>query len=102
MHSVPVASGKPAPDIRQIALCEAKGIEVPKNARILDYGCGAGRRVYQLSMRAISRDGYDVFDYLKLRDPSDRQLFHIDPSGQFRFLTRAWILFSATSLRACL
>lgn len=83
MRASEVSRSVSMPDFRQIALCEAKGIEVPKNARILDYGCGAGRRVYQLLDAGYKAAiGYDVFDYLKLRDPSDRQRFHIDPSGQ--------------------
>jgi SAM-dependent methyltransferase len=69
-------------DIRQIGLCEAKGIAVDKNARILDYGCGAGRRVYELLDAGYPNAfGYDVLDYLDLRDSSDRSRFHIAPDG---------------------
>jgi SAM-dependent methyltransferase len=72
----------PAWDIRQIALCEAKGIPVPKDARILDYGCGAGRRVYELLDAGYPHaEGYDVVDYLTLRDPADRARFHLAPDG---------------------
>ncbi len=70
-------------DIRQIALCEAKGISVQKESRILDYGCGAGGRVYQLMDAGYpNASGYDVLDYLKLRDPADRKRFHIAPDGR--------------------
>jgi SAM-dependent methyltransferase len=73
----------PAYDIRQIAVCEAKGIKVKKSACILDYGCGAGGRVYQLLDAGYSSAiGCDVIDYLKLRSPEDRKRFHIDPSGK--------------------
>jgi SAM-dependent methyltransferase len=69
-------------DIRQIALCEAKKIPVPKDATILDYGCGAGRRVYELLDAGYPHAaGYDVRDYLVLRDPADRTRFHIAPDG---------------------
>jgi SAM-dependent methyltransferase len=69
-------------DIRQIAVCEAKGIPVHKDARILDYGCGAGGRVYELlDAGYVHASGYDVLDYLKLRDPADRERFHIAPDG---------------------
>jgi SAM-dependent methyltransferase len=69
-------------DIRQIAVCEAKGIPVPKDAHILDYGCGAGRRVYELLDAGYSHaTGYDVVDYLALRDPADRARFLIGPDG---------------------
>lgn len=72
----------PTWDIRQIAICEAKGMPVPKDARILDYGCGAGRRVYELLDAGYSHvEGYDVQDYLAMREPSDRFRFHIRPDG---------------------
>lgn len=72
----------PAWDIRQIALCEAKGIPVPRDARILDYGCGAGRRVYELLDAGYPHaEGYDVRDILALRDQADRVRFHIEPDG---------------------
>lgn len=72
----------PTWDIRQIALCEAKGIPIPKDARILDFGCGAGRRVYELLDAGYPHAaGYDVVDYLALRDPTDRARFHIGPDG---------------------
>jgi SAM-dependent methyltransferase len=73
----------PSWDIRQIALCEAKGISVHKDARILDYGCGAGGRVYELLEAGYTHTtGYDVLEYLKLRDPADRSRFHIAPDGR--------------------
>lgn len=76
----------PSWDIRQIALCEAKGIPVDKDARILDYGCGAGGRVYELLDAGYEQAyGYDVLDYLNLRDPADRSRFHIAPDGRMPF-----------------
>jgi SAM-dependent methyltransferase len=76
----------PSWDIRQIALCEAKGIPVHKDARILDYGCGAGHRVYELLDAGYEHAaGYDVLDYLNLRDPADRSRFHIAPDGRMPF-----------------
>jgi SAM-dependent methyltransferase len=72
----------PVWDIRQIALCEAKGIPVAKNARILDFGCGAGRRVYELIDAGYEHtEGYDVRDILTLRTQADRVRFHITPDG---------------------
>lgn len=72
----------PAWDIRQIALCETKGISVPKNARILDFGCGAGRRVYELiDAGYLHTEGYDVRDILALRNQTDRVRFHVEPDG---------------------
>jgi SAM-dependent methyltransferase len=70
-------------DMRHIAVCAAKGIPVARDARILDYGCGAGRRVYELLDAGYSHaEGYDVTDYLALRDPADRVRFHIRPDGK--------------------
>jgi SAM-dependent methyltransferase len=76
----------PSWDIRQIALCKAKGIAVHKDARILDYGCGAGHRVYELLDAGYEHAaGYDVLDYLNLRDPADRSRFYIAPDGRMPF-----------------
>jgi SAM-dependent methyltransferase len=73
----------PSLDIRPIAVCEAKGIPVHKNATILDYGCGAGRRVYELLDAGYANAcGFDVLDYLELRDPSDRRRFYVAPDGR--------------------
>jgi SAM-dependent methyltransferase len=72
----------PSWDIRQIALCEKKGIPVPKDAKILDYGCGAGRRVYELLDAGYCHAyGYDVLEYLELRAPTDRDHFYIASDG---------------------
>lgn len=73
----------PSWDIRQIAICEAKGISVQKDWKILDYGCGPGRRVYELLDAGYKNvSGVDVIDYLDLRDPGDRARFHIAPNGR--------------------
>jgi SAM-dependent methyltransferase len=72
----------PSSDIRQIAVCEAKGISVQKDWRILDFGCGPGRRVYELLDAGYQHAyGVDVVDYLELRHPEDRHRFHIAPDG---------------------
>jgi SAM-dependent methyltransferase len=73
----------PSWDIRQIAVCEAKGISVQKDWKILDYGCGPGRRVYELLDAGYPyASGVDVIDYLELRRPEDRHRFHIAPDGR--------------------
>jgi SAM-dependent methyltransferase len=54
------------------------GITIPKEAQILDFGCGAGRTVYSLLDQGfINAVGYDIRDYLSLRDPADRSRFLI-------------------------
>ena len=61
------------------------GITIPKSAKILDFGCGAGGTVYDLLDRGYSDVfGYDVQDYLKLRDPSDCSRFYISPRLELR------------------
>jgi len=50
------------------------GVTIPKDARILDFGCGAGGTVYALLDRGYTQVyGYDIQDYLKLREPGDRE-----------------------------
>jgi SAM-dependent methyltransferase len=63
---------------RNAAILAKCGITIPNDAAILDFGCGAGRTVYTLldqGYRNVS--GYDIKDYLKLRNPADRSRFFI-------------------------
>lgn len=56
---------------------ERIGVSIPKDAKILDFGCGAGATVYALLDEGYSNvSGYDVLDYVELRDPADRSRFH--------------------------
>jgi SAM-dependent methyltransferase len=51
--------------------------------RILDFGCGPGRRVYELLDAGYQYvSGFDVVDYLELRHSGDRERFHIVPDGR--------------------
>ena len=59
------------------AVLDRIGVSIPKNAKILDFGCGAGAAVYALLDQGYSNvSGYDVSDYVKLRHPADRSRFH--------------------------
>jgi SAM-dependent methyltransferase len=50
----------------------------PKDAIILDFGCGAGNHTYALIDLGYSRvHGFDVQDCLNLRKPEDRKNFQI-------------------------
>lgn len=61
------------------------GITISKSAKILDFGCGAGGNVYKLLDRGYSGvAGYDVQDYVELRDPGDRSRFDISPRLDLR------------------
>lgn len=54
------------------------GIEIPKSAKILDFGCGDGTNVYRLLDAGYTNVyGCDIKDFLKLRDPEDRSRFYI-------------------------
>lgn len=63
---------------RKAAILAKFGITIPKEALILDFGCGVGRTVYSLLDQGfINAVGYDIRDYLSLRDPNDRSHFFI-------------------------
>jgi hypothetical protein len=63
---------------RNAAILAKFGITISKEALILDFGCGVGRTVYSLLDQGfINAVGYDIRDYLSLRDPNDRSHFFI-------------------------
>jgi SAM-dependent methyltransferase len=67
----------------KLAVLERKGVVVPKDAAILDFGCGAGATVYDVLDRGYTNVfGFDVVDYLNLRDESDRARFFINADTQ--------------------
>ena len=73
-------------DVRQVALCAYKGSAVAKDAPILDFGCGAGQRVYELLDSGYANAyGFDIQDYLALRKPADRAHFAIAADGRIPF-----------------
>ena len=52
--------------------------ELPRDSRILDFGCGSGRTTYTLlDLGYTNVFGFDVQDYLDLRAPEDRARFQI-------------------------
>lgn len=63
-------------------------LPINKDAKILDFGCGSGESVYALlDMGYTDVRGYDIIDYLKLRNTSDRNLFVIDDGKSLPFDT---------------
>ena len=49
------------------------GIELTKDAHILDFGCGSGRHTYEYLDAGYNHAvGFDVQNYVRLRDPVDR------------------------------
>ena len=54
------------------------GFDIAQDAMILDFGCGAGATVYELLDGGYRNTyGYDVRNYLRLRQESDRANFRI-------------------------
>ncbi len=52
------------------------GIDLSKDADILDFGCGSGRHTYEYLDAGYSRVvGFDVQDFAQLRDPADHRYF---------------------------
>ena len=55
------------------------GITLAENAMILDFGCGSGRHVYEyLDSGCANIFGYDVQQYLTLRNEADSFRFRLD------------------------
>lgn len=61
-------------------------LELTKDARILDFGCGSGRHVYEYLDAGFEHvSGFDVQDYTRLRTPSDRSRFRfLEPGPVYR------------------
>src|SRR6478609_3547141 len=73
-------------DIRQIAVCEAKGISIGPDSYILDFGCGDGHRVYQLLDNGYRNAfGFNKSNYMETENPV--QLKCKEDMEHFRFST---------------
>ena len=66
---------------RQSSMRRRLGVEVAREARILEFGCGAGRAVNSLLDAGYTKViGFEIRDYIELRSPADRAHFVIgDP-----------------------
>jgi SAM-dependent methyltransferase len=81
-------------DIRQIKICRRNGISF-----ILDFGCGEGRRVYQLRDEGYRNAfGFNKADYLGMDNPvhvrreSDRDWFYFSTDGKIPCLDNTFDL----------
>jgi SAM-dependent methyltransferase len=79
-------------DIRQVKICDHKGIPVQEDSYILDFGCGEGHRVYQLHDAGFKNSfGFNKSDYMgienpvNLRCPQDEQFFRFSKDGTIPF-----------------
>jgi len=55
-------------------------VMVKPGARILDFGCGAGRMVFRLRELGFDAYGFDIHDYVAYRSDDDRQWFRFSRS----------------------
>jgi ubiquinone/menaquinone biosynthesis C-methylase UbiE len=55
-------------------------IMVKPGAKILDFGCGAGRMVFRLRELGFDAYGFDIHDYVAYRTDDDRQWFRFSQS----------------------
>jgi SAM-dependent methyltransferase len=55
-------------------------VMVKPGARILDFGCGAGRMVFRLRELGFDAYGFDIHDYVAYRTDEDRQWFRFSQS----------------------
>jgi len=59
------------------------GIQLRPESMILDFGCGSGRHTYEhLDHGYQNVFGYDIRDYVSLRDPADSVRFRFDTEAQ--------------------
>ena len=60
-----------------------QGIELNRDAAILDFGCGSGRHVYEYLDHGYKNVfGYDIQKYIDLRDPADEMRFAFDAADR--------------------
>lgn len=58
------------------------GFELDKDAHILDFGCGSGRHTYEYLDAGYRRvAGFDIQNYVELRQEADQQHFHFAARG---------------------
>ena len=56
----------------QESILQESGIQLRPESMILDFGCGSGRHTYEhLDCGYQNVFGYDIQNYVQLRDPSD-------------------------------
>lgn len=62
---------------RWLRMLAMSGFYPDSGSRILDFGCGSGREVYAFRDAGFDAYGFDIHDYLRLREPGDRRWFEL-------------------------
>jgi SAM-dependent methyltransferase len=62
---------------RYLEILRLLGTPIPSGGKVLDLGCGAGGTVYQFLDAGFDSVGFDVKDYLELRQAEDMERFRI-------------------------
>ena len=85
---------------RRNAILDKLDYQLPKEARIMDFGCGTGRTVYSLLDQGYPNVfGYDVYARWELRSPEDRSRFFIADSGGAGFRSKTTVSTSSSPNR---
>lgn len=58
------------------------GFALAKDHRILDFGCGSGRHVYELRDAGYEAYGIDLGDFVELRQEADKSWFQLSKDAQ--------------------
>ena len=66
--------------LQTILFINRLGIFIRPGAKILDFGCGAGKHTYRMRDFGFDCYGFDVQDYVQYRTEADRELFGFSQS----------------------
>ena len=87
------------PDVRQLKICQAKGIPIDFDSIILDFGCGDGHRVYQLRdmgyryVHGFDRGVFmDRMRSVEVRKKEDLEWFRFSNTGTLPYLDESFDL----------
>jgi ubiquinone/menaquinone biosynthesis C-methylase UbiE len=64
-----------------VAILRDSGIHLGPNDKVLDFGCGDGRHVYEFRDRGFDARGVDFGHYARLRDAADDEFFDVAASA---------------------
>lgn len=74
-------------NIRQLEICNNIGVKTEHDSYILDFGCGNGKRVYELLDSGFFNSyGYDIKNTVILRNDNDKRHFKFSTTGEIPFI----------------